>query len=147
MAPASHDDAATAVRTLRAQPGSTAVLVDFDGTLAPIVRDREAAVPLPGMVEALTALCDDYALVAVVSGRPVSYLQRHLPGDLVMVGLYGLERVRDGRLEHHPEVAGWRSVVEEVVDAARLICVFDARPGRQYASDDPHYCTPDVHMH
>jgi len=37
--------------------------------------------------------------------------------------------------------------LEEVVDCARLICDFDPRPGRQYASDDPHYITPDVHIH
>jgi len=37
--------------------------------------------------------------------------------------------------------------VEEIIDAARLICDFDPRPGRQYASDDPHYITPDVYIH
>ena len=37
--------------------------------------------------------------------------------------------------------------LEEVIDAARLICDFDPRPGRQYSSDDPHYITPDVHIH
>jgi RNA polymerase sigma-54 factor len=37
--------------------------------------------------------------------------------------------------------------LEEVIDAARVICEFDPRPGRQYASDDPHYITPDVYIH
>jgi len=37
--------------------------------------------------------------------------------------------------------------LEEIIDAARLICDFDPRPGRQYSSDDPHYITPDVYIH
>ena len=27
------------------------------------------------------------------------------------------------------------------------MCIRDRRPGRQYASDDPHYITPDVYIH
>ncbi|MGH9274105.1 MAG: trehalose-phosphatase [Acidimicrobiales bacterium] len=119
MALASDDAVAAALHALRQDPARSAILVDFDGTLAPIVEDPEAAVPLPGIVDALDALRSRFGVVAVVSGRPVSYLQRHLSGDLVLVGLYGLERVRDRRLELHPEVAGWRSVVAEVVEAAR----------------------------
>jgi RNA polymerase sigma-54 factor len=37
--------------------------------------------------------------------------------------------------------------LDDVIDAARLVCDFDPRPGRQYASDDPHYITPDVYIH
>ena len=37
--------------------------------------------------------------------------------------------------------------VEEVYEAAKVIMDFDPHPGRQYASDDPHYITPDVHIH
>ncbi len=37
--------------------------------------------------------------------------------------------------------------LEEVHEAAKVIMEFDPRPGREYASDDPHYITPDVHIH
>jgi trehalose 6-phosphate phosphatase len=119
MALDSDDALAAALHTLRADPARTALLVDFDGTLAPIVEDPDAAVPLPGIVDALDALRPRFGVVAVISGRPVSYLERHVPGDLVMVGLYGLERVQDGHLERHPDVAGWRPIVEGVIEAAR----------------------------
>ncbi len=37
--------------------------------------------------------------------------------------------------------------VEEIYEAAKIIMEFDPRPGRQYATDDPHYITPDVYIH
>ncbi len=37
--------------------------------------------------------------------------------------------------------------LEEIYEAAKIIMEFDPRPGRQYASDDPHYITPDVYIH
>lgn len=119
MAPAPDVALAAALHALREAPARTALLLDFDGTMAPIVDDPEAALPLPGIVDALDALRVGFGVVAVISGRPVRYLQRHLPGDLVMVGLYGLERVVDGQLELHPDVAGWQPVVADVIEAAR----------------------------
>ncbi len=108
-----------AVAVLRAEPARTAVLLDFDGTLAPIVEDPAAAVPLAGVAEVLAALQERYAVVAVISGRPVAHLQRYLPALRTMAGLYGLERVRDGQVELHPDVAPWRPVIEEAAAAAR----------------------------
>ncbi|MGH9478982.1 MAG: trehalose-phosphatase [Terriglobales bacterium] len=56
------------------------IACDFDGTLAPIVASPDAARPLPGVVEALTALAARRdCRVAIVSGRALSDLQRHLP--------------------------------------------------------------------
>jgi len=37
--------------------------------------------------------------------------------------------------------------VEEIYEAAKVIMEFDPRPGKQYATDDPHYITPDVYVH
>ena len=37
--------------------------------------------------------------------------------------------------------------LDEIYEAAKVIMEFDPRPGRQYASDDAHYITPDVYIH
>ena len=51
--------------------------LDFDGTLAPIVEDPEAAEPLPLAVEAIKALAGlPRTHVAVISGRPLEQLRR-----------------------------------------------------------------------
>jgi trehalose 6-phosphate phosphatase len=112
-------DAAVVLEALRADPARTAVLLDFDGTLAAIVDDPEAARPLPGAPDVLAALARTYARVAVVSGRPVAFLVQHLPPELDLVGLYGLERRVDGVLVEDPVAAGWRPTVDAVVDDAR----------------------------
>jgi trehalose 6-phosphate phosphatase len=94
------------------------VFLDYDGTLAPIVLDPDAALPSPGVVDLLVELTERLGRVVVVSGRPVSFLARHLPPAVDVVGLYGLEERRSGVLAEHPMAAGWRSVVDDVAMAA-----------------------------
>jgi trehalose 6-phosphate phosphatase len=85
--------------TLAADPGRTALLLDFDGSLSPIVPHPEDAVPLPGTGEVLDAIATHLQLVAIVTGRPVDYLRRVMPTRLVaLVGQYGLEWAHDGRV-------------------------------------------------
>ncbi|MEO7555555.1 MAG: trehalose-phosphatase [Acidimicrobiales bacterium] len=95
-------------------PANAAVLTDFDGTLAPIVDDPDRAQPVAGISVVLDALAARFGLVAVLSGRPVAFLQRFLPSSVVLAGLYGLEVVRDGRRADHPSGGAWREVVEHV---------------------------------
>jgi trehalose 6-phosphate phosphatase len=90
------------------------VLFDYDGTLSPIVDDPAAARPLDGVVEALDRLSRSYALVGVLSGRPVEFLQPLLPRGLVLCGLYGLEVVRNGTRADHPFAGAWREAIEDV---------------------------------
>ena len=104
----------------RHQPGRAGVLTDFDGTLAPIVAEPASAMALPGARATLARLASRYALVAVISGRPVGYLVEQLGGvaQLVLVGLYGLERVADGVVAEHPDAHRWRPVVARVAEEA-----------------------------
>jgi len=104
----------------RADPIGSAVFTDFDGTLAPIVDDPASARPLPGAVDVLGRLGRRYGCVAVVSGRPVAFLQAHLGGrGLGLSGLYGLELgLPDGSIERPAEAERWDGVVEQVAAAA-----------------------------
>jgi trehalose 6-phosphate phosphatase len=126
-------------------PGRSGVIVDFDGTLAPIVTDFLRAEPLPGAADVLARLAERYARVAVVSGRPLAYLAHHLSGAgrTELVGLYGLERARgatSGR-EDLPGAAPWREAVADAADAAET----SAPPGvvveRKGLSVTLHYRT------
>jgi trehalose 6-phosphate phosphatase len=80
------------------QPRTALVAVDFDGTLAPIVAEPEAARPHPRAPSALRALAESIAVVAVVTGRPAAVAAELLgftaaapPQNLSVVGHYGLE--------------------------------------------------------
>ncbi|MCU1426779.1 MAG: HAD-superfamily hydrolase subfamily [Actinomycetia bacterium] len=84
---------------LARDPLHTGLLLDFDGSLAPIVLMPDEAVALPGTAEVLAALAKRLALVAIVSGRPVEYLARRVPAEGVrLVGQYGLEWMENGRV-------------------------------------------------
>jgi len=79
------------------------------------VADPEAARALPEAVAALRRLVGRIGLVAVVSGRPVSFLTAVLPlhddPGLVLAGQHGLERVVGGRRHVDPRVEPWRAGV------------------------------------
>jgi len=111
---------------LRADPGSSAVFCDIDGTLAPIVeRAGEAAVP-KGARDSLRALAERYALVGCLSGRRAAEARELVGLDgLVYIGNHGFERfvpdVGDVRLD--PAVAGHADVAAafiEHLDASEL---------------------------
>lgn len=102
---------------LAASPGTSGILTDFDGTLAPIVGDPAAAEPLDGAVDVLHRLACRYALVAVVSGRPASFLADRLEladgnrqSGLLATGLYGLETAEGDRVTSHPDAPQWRGL-------------------------------------
>jgi len=82
-------------------PERTALLLDVDGVLAPIVDvPQDAAVP-PVTQNELRRLNGRYALVACISGRPGPDARRVVGLDeLVYVGEHGLELV--------PEAQEWR---------------------------------------
>ena len=101
------------------RPGRAALLLDFDGTLSPIVDVPGDARPLAGAGEVLAALARRFAVVAVVSGRPASFLEPLLPAGVVISGLYGLETVRDGVRTDHPGAGAWREEVTKAAGSAR----------------------------
>lgn len=91
-------------------PGTALIASDFDGTLAPIVREPSAARPQPGAIEALTRLAATVGTVAIVTGRPAaSAIQAGgldaVPGVIVL-GHYGAERWQGGQLSEHTAPPG-----------------------------------------
>ena len=67
------------------------VVLDYDGTLAPIVARPEDARPQPGAPEALARLVERHA-VAVLTGRRSQDVRAFLAlPDLTVVGLHGME--------------------------------------------------------
>jgi trehalose 6-phosphate phosphatase len=97
-----------------ADPRHSALCLDFDGTLSPIVSDPVGARPWPGVPDLLTRLAARFALVAVISGRPADFLHEVLcsPPGVTLVGLYGLGQVG-------PDARPWEPVIAGVVDRAR----------------------------
>jgi len=90
--------------TLSKDPRRAAILLDVDGTLAPIVeRPEDARVPDETRTE-VARLAGRYALVACVSGRPGAEVERMLdvPG-VAIVGEHGLELA--------PEAERWAETV------------------------------------
>jgi trehalose 6-phosphate phosphatase len=109
----------SALAPLLSDPTTTAILTDFDGTLAPIVDNPASARALVGVPTVLTVLADRFGLVAVISGRPVSFLVERLApaAGVCLIGLYGLESCAiDGTVVTSPGADEWRTVVEASVD-------------------------------
>jgi trehalose 6-phosphate phosphatase len=96
------------------RPAVAAVVLDFDGTLSPIVDVAADARPVDGASDLLDHLARRLGLVAVMSGRPVDFLRPLLPPNVVLSGLYGLEVVRDGVRHDLPGAGAWREVVADV---------------------------------
>lgn len=93
-------DADALLARLAAEPGRAALLLDVDGTLAPIVpRPEQARVPEEGRAE-LRRLSRRYALVACLSGRPGEEAAR-------VVGVPGIRYVGEHGLELEPQAEAW----------------------------------------
>jgi trehalose 6-phosphate phosphatase len=92
------------VGRLSEDPRRAAVLLDVDGTLAPIVeRAEDARVPDETRRE-VARLAGRYALVACVSGRPGAEVER-------MLAVQGVAIVGEHGLELAPEAARWADTV------------------------------------
>lgn len=84
---------ADALRSLAKRP-NLLVALDFDGVLAPIVADRDAARPLPAAASAVRRLAQaDGVRLALVSGRTLADLRRLAdpPPGAVLIASHGAE--------------------------------------------------------
>jgi trehalose 6-phosphate phosphatase len=127
--------AADLLARIAERPGEAAILLDVDGTLAPIVvRPEDARVPEETRVE-LRRLVGRYALVACLSGRPGEDAAR-------VVGVDGVRYVGEHGLELLPEADEWAerlaafaaSVDWPVESGKRLSLAFHFRNAEDTAS-------------
>ncbi len=97
-----------ALAPLRADPARAGILLDIDGTLAPIVRHADDAhVPEPTRAQ-LIAVANRYAVVGCISGRQAQVARRIVAlGTIAYVGNHGSELLRPGggEVEIDPEIA------------------------------------------
>jgi trehalose-phosphatase len=87
--------AAEFIEQLKNAP-SAALLLDYDGTMAPFHIDRLQARPFPGVVPLLEKIADSgKTRVAIISGRPLFELKALLEPlqSVEMWGVHGLERL------------------------------------------------------
>ena len=101
---------------MRTDPGRAAVLLDIDGTLAPIVR-HAADAQVPESTRALLSeIARRYQVVACVSGRRAAVARQIVAiGTIAYVGNHGGELLRPGSTvpELDPEVAAWTQRVRD----------------------------------
>jgi trehalose 6-phosphate phosphatase len=101
---------ADAIAPLIAEPARAAILLDVDGTLAPIVRHAEDAhVPEPTR-KPLISIARRYGFVACVSGRRAATARRIVSlGSITYLGNHGSEVLAGGatHVEVDPEVEAW----------------------------------------
>jgi trehalose 6-phosphate phosphatase len=96
----------TAIQALAANPAGSGLVLDFDGVLSPIVEDP-ATSAMPDRVAAILArLAKRLGLVAVMSGRPVDFLE-----DRVRVA--GVKLLGDGLRQMDPDAKEWLGKVRK----------------------------------
>jgi trehalose 6-phosphate phosphatase len=96
---------------LTGAPERAALLLDFDGVLAPIVARPEDAYPPAETRAELQRLVPRYGLVAVVSGRPGQDVRKRVAVEgVVYAGAHGLEL--------DPEAERWRQQIADFASAA-----------------------------
>ena len=101
-------------------PGSSAILTDIDGTLAPIVSTPDMAEVPAELKKLLRRLSEEYLLVAGISGRKTEDALG-LVGleDIVYFGNHGFEILRDGEVEVIPDALPYLEKVQELEQRAR----------------------------
>jgi trehalose 6-phosphate phosphatase len=110
--------AATLVEALgpiRAEPARSAILLDIDGTLAPIVRHADDAHVPEATRSVLIEVSRRYGLVGCVSGRRAAAARAIVAiGTIAYVGNHGGELLRPGSTtaEVDPELAAWTERVQ-----------------------------------
>lgn len=107
-----------ALEPIRSDPSRAAVLLDIDGTLAPIVRHAADAHVPEATRGLLIEIARRYRVVGCVSGRRATTARQIVAiGTIAYVGNHGGELLRPGATspEVDPELEAWTARVREFV--------------------------------
>jgi trehalose 6-phosphate phosphatase len=105
-----------ALAPLRANPTGSAVLLDIDGTLSPIVENAADARVPETTRKLLIAISRRYGLVACISGRRASEARAMVSiGTITYIGTHGAELLQSGWTEPvlDPNVQEWTSRIDQ----------------------------------
>ncbi|RZU50233.1 trehalose 6-phosphatase [Krasilnikovia cinnamomea] len=104
-----------------ARAKDTTFFFDFDGVLAPVADDPDAVHPVPQALDVLETLAGLVARVAIVSARPVSFLQSRFARltHVDLYGLYGLEVLHEGEVVTEPAALPWVPAMADLAEQAR----------------------------
>jgi len=110
-----------ALEPIRSDPSRAAVLLDIDGTLAPIVRHADDAHVPEATRTLLIEIAQRYGVVACVSGRRASTARQIVAiGTIAYVGNHGGEllRPRAAQAEVGPDLVAWTARVRAFAQRA-----------------------------
>ncbi len=114
-------------------PGRCALFTDLDGTLSDIIDDPALVEPIAGAGDALAGLASVLGTVAVVSGRPVAFLERFFSAPIELSGLYGLEHRTGDRLLIDSAALEWLPVMSQTADEARELFGIESVEDKRYS--------------
>ena len=109
------------LRPLKAEPGRSAVLLDVDGVLAPIVQHPDDAHMPETTRRPLIEVAKRYGVVACVSGRRASDARRIVSlGSIAYLGSHGSEVLHPGSIqpEMDRELQAWTRRVQDFAHEA-----------------------------
>jgi trehalose 6-phosphate phosphatase len=112
---------AEALAPVRSDKARSAVLLDVDGTLAPIVRHAEDAAVPEATRSILIKVARQYGCVACVSGRQAVEARRIVAlGSIAYLGNHGIELLHAGgtQVEVEREAAAWQRRIRQFADRA-----------------------------
>jgi trehalose 6-phosphate phosphatase len=115
-----HAPAPELLSALIDDPAHSAILLDVDGTLAPIVRHADDAMVPAATRSLLSAIAKRYALVACVSGRRATDARRIVSiGSIAYIGNHGGEILPPSGTEVRvdPELRAWTRRIQEFARA------------------------------
>lgn len=106
----------------RDQPATSAILLDVDGTLAPIAAHPSLSLVPPPTLAIVARLVERFAVVACVSGRPAREAARLVPvAGVGIIGNHGLEALEGERLRYADGVEAWLPIVSAAAQAVTPI--------------------------
>src|SRR5438105_6741365 len=135
MGVALHQDVCAAFFDRLRQAPSRALLLDYDGTLAPFTPDRDRAYPYPEIPELVAKIMRNGTRVVLISGRPATellFLSGIHPHPEIW-GSHGAERLySDGRYEAEspgPRQRAGLQKAEHALESAGLAARVETKPG------------------